>query len=44
MDTLLPAVRALVEGLERSPVQGADNGRAAYGARRAHELLLSRDL
>ncbi|WP_345012634.1 hypothetical protein [Streptomyces shaanxiensis] len=45
VETLTAAVRALAEGLELSPSNGADDGgRGARGARLAHEILLSRGL
>ncbi|MGW0822692.1 hypothetical protein [Streptomyces sp. NPDC002845] len=45
MDTLVQAVRALTEGLERSPGNGAGDGdSSARGARLAHEILLSQGL
>lgn len=45
VETLTAAVRALAEGLEPSPSNGADDGgRGARGARLAHEILLSRGL
>jgi hypothetical protein len=42
VDTLTLAVRALVEGLERAPGPAGGGGRAAHGAGRAHDILVSR--
>ncbi|MDO0911266.1 hypothetical protein QQM39_10490 [Streptomyces sp. DT2A-34] len=42
VETLTAAVRALAEGLEPSPGNGAADG--GRGARLAHEILLSRGL
>ncbi|MDN3028976.1 hypothetical protein [Streptomyces sp. S.PB5] len=45
VDSLVLAVRALVEGLERTPGnETGDVGRSARSARLAHEILLSRGL
>ncbi|MEU5047352.1 hypothetical protein [Streptomyces griseorubiginosus] len=42
VDALTLAVQALVEGLERAPGQAGGCGRAAQGAGRAHDILMSR--
>ncbi|MEU5893702.1 hypothetical protein ABZ835_43865 [Streptomyces sp. NPDC047461] len=45
VDTLVLAVRALVEGLERTPGnETGDGGHAVRGARLAHGILLSQGL
>jgi hypothetical protein len=44
VDALVQAMHALIEGLERDPVQHSEDDRAARGARLARELLLTRGL
>jgi hypothetical protein len=44
LDTLTQAVHALIDGLERNPVEDPEDDRATHGARLARELLLSRGL
>jgi hypothetical protein len=44
VEALAQAVRALAQGLETIPSQEDEEGRAARGARLAHELLLAQGL
>ncbi|MGP4110441.1 hypothetical protein ACTWP5_05935 [Streptomyces sp. 4N509B] len=44
VDSLTQAVHALIDGLERGPLQDPADDRAARGARLARELLLARGL
>jgi hypothetical protein len=44
VDSLVQALHALIDGLERSPTQDPKDDRAGHGARLAREILLTRGL
>jgi hypothetical protein len=44
VDSLVQAVHALIDGLERNPTQDPEDDRATRGARLAREILLTRGL